>query len=121
LVERYGFEINEPYIDKKRKNDLVSILSLDLGSYLNLFNAVIILGISIPTLYMSSRINVAPLKLLFVLFSIFLILHGLYHFSYFLGDLAESDLVGLLSNNVLEPASYLVLLGFVLYFAKRGG
>ncbi len=88
---------------------------------MNLFNGVIILGVSIPTLYMSSRIGIAPLRVLFALFSIFLILHGLYHFSYFLSDYASSDLIASLDNYFFEPAGYLVLLGFVIYFARRGG
>ena len=96
-------------------------LSLDLGSYLNLVNGIMILGVSVPTLYMSSKIKIVPLRVLFGLFSVFLILHGLYHFTYFLGDYVESDLLGSLSENFLEPMSYLILFSFVIYFAKRGG
>jgi hypothetical protein len=94
---------------------------LDLGSYLNLFNGIIILGVSVPTLYMASRIKITTLRVLFVLFSTFLIFHGLYHFTYFLGDYTGSDFIGSLSDVVLEPASYLALLSFVVYFSRKGG
>ena|SRR5690348_9852847 len=95
-------------------------LSLDLGSYLNLFNGIIIVGVSAPTLYMASRIKIAPLKVLFGLFSTFLIIHGVYHLFYFLGDFTSSDFITA-ADNALEPVSYLILLGFVIYFARRGG
>jgi hypothetical protein len=96
-------------------------LPLDLGSYLNLFDAVLILGVSIPTLFMSYKITLVPIRGLFVLFSLFLIFHGLYHLSYFLGDYLESDSVANLSNVFLEPAGYVLLLCFVIYYARRAG
>ena len=96
-------------------------LSLDLGSYLNLLDGVLILGLSFPILFMSYKIKLAPIRALFILFSFFLVLHGLYHLTYFLGDYLESDLIASISNVLLEPAGYAVLFGFAVYFARRAG
>jgi hypothetical protein len=100
-------------------NDVFSLL-LDLGSYLNLLDALMIIGISLPTLYMSAGIKIAPLRILFVSLTVFLILHGLYHLTYFLDDYTGIAWVGL-GNVVLEPLSYVALLSFAIYFARRGG
>ena len=86
---------------------------LDLGSYLNLFDALIIIAISLPTLYMSAGIKILPLRILFLSLTAFLILHGLYH-------LTGIAWIGL-GNVILEPLSYLTLLAFAIYFARRGG
>src|SRR5712692_11186102 len=72
---------------------LSSGMGLDLGSYLNLFSAAIIIAAALPAMYMSTRITIKPLRLLFVLLASFLIVHGLYHFTYFLGDYSGSDAV----------------------------
>ncbi len=95
-------------------------LLLDLGSYLNLFNALIIVGISLPTLYVSARIKVPTLRILFLSFTTFLVLHGLYHLTYFLNDYTGIPWVGL-GNVILEPLSYLAMLVFAIYFSRRGG
>jgi hypothetical protein len=100
-------------------NDVFGLL-LDLGSYLNLFDALMILGISLPTLYVIAGIKIAPLRILFISFSVFLILHGLYHLTYFLSDYTGVAWIGL-GNVVLEPLSYVALLSFAIYFARRGG
>jgi hypothetical protein len=95
-------------------------LSLDINSYLNLFDAVIIIGIALPTLYISTQIKLRPVRILFGLLSAFLVVHGLYHLTYFLGDYTNSDAV-VFGDEILQPFSYLLLFGFAVYFAKRGG
>jgi hypothetical protein len=95
-------------------------MSLDVNSYLNLFDAVIIIGVSLPTLFISTRIKIKPVRLLFVLLSAFLVVHGLYHLTYFLGDYTASDTVAF-GDEILEPFSYALLFAFAIYFAKRGG
>jgi hypothetical protein len=95
-------------------------MSLDLGSYLNLFNAVIIIGVALPTLYISTKIRIKPVRILFALLSAFLIVHGLYHLTYFLGDYTGSDAVAF-GDELLQPFSYVLLFAFAIYFAKRGG
>jgi hypothetical protein len=94
--------------------------SLDINSYLNLFDAVIIIGISLPTLYISTKIKVGPVRILFGLLSAFLVVHGLYHLTYFLGDYTGSNAV-VFGNEILQPLSYMFLFGFAVYFAQRGG
>ena len=117
----YGWRINEAYIDSRKHARFESDLVLDVGSYLNLIMGVGIAVISLPTLYMSSRIKIPALRVLFILFALFLIVHGLYHLTYFLGDYAESDSFTFLSGSILEPSGYVFMFGFVLYYAKRGG
>jgi len=91
---------------------------LDLGSYLNLFSGVIIVAASLPTLVMSPKIQIKPLRVIFLLLSVFLILHGLYHLTYFLGDYTGVDAVAF-GDEILEPTSYALLLGFSIYYARR--
>jgi hypothetical protein len=99
---------------------LSSRMSLDLGSYLNLFNAVIIIAVALPTLYISTKIKIKTVRLLFVLLSAFLLVHGLYHLTYFLGDYTGSSAIAF-GDAILQPFSYVLLFGFAIYFAKRGG
>jgi hypothetical protein len=94
--------------------------SLDINSYLNLFDALIIIGVSLPTLYISTQIKIPTIRILFGLLAAFLVVHGLYHLTYFLGDYTNSDSV-VFGNEVLQPLSYMFLFAFALYFAKRGG
>jgi hypothetical protein len=95
-------------------------LSLDVNSYLNLFDAIVIAGVAFPTLYISTRIGTRTVKVLFVLLSGFLVVHGLYHLMYFLGDYTDSGAIAL-GNDLIEPASYALLFSFSVYFAKKGG
>jgi hypothetical protein len=95
-------------------------MSLDINSYLNLFDAVIIISVSLPTLYISTKIKLRPVRILFGLLAAFLVVHGLYHFTYFLGDYTNSDAV-VFGDEILQPFSYVLLFGFAVYFAKRGG
>jgi hypothetical protein len=95
-------------------------MGLDLGSYLNLFSGIIIVAAALPTLFMSTKITIKPLRVLFILLSAFLLLHGVYHLTYFLGDVTAIDVVAL-GDEVIEPLSYLLLFGFAIYFSRRGG
>lgn len=95
-------------------------MSLDVNSYLNLFDAIIILAVALPTLYISTRIKTRNAKVLFVLLSGFLLVHGIYHLTYFLGDYTNSDAIAF-GDALIEPLSYVLLFSFALYFAKRGG
>ena len=95
-------------------------MSLDINSYLHLFDAVIIIGVALPTLYISTKIELKPIGILFGLLSAFLIVHGLYHLTYFLVDFTGSDAINF-GNVVLQPLSYFILFAFAIYFAKRGG
>jgi hypothetical protein len=95
-------------------------MDLDLGSYLNLFSGIIIVAAALPTLYMSAKITIKPLRVIFVLLSAFLLLHGVYHLTYFLGDFTAIDLIAV-GDEIIEPLSYILLFGFAIYFARRGG
>ena len=79
-----------------------------------------IIGVSLPTLYISTRIKIKSARVLFILLSAFLVVHGIYHLTYFVGDYANSDAIAL-GDDLIEPLSYVLLFSFALYFARRGG
>jgi hypothetical protein len=95
-------------------------MSLDVNSYLNLFDGMVIIGVALPTLYISTRIKIKSAKVLFGLLSTFLVLHGLYHLTYFLGDYTNSNAIAF-GDELIQPLSYVFLFAFAVYFARRGG
>lgn len=95
-------------------------MGLDINSYLNLFDAILIIGVALPTLYLSTKVKVRTLGMLFGLLSAFLVFHGFYHLTYFLGDYTNSEAI-VIGNAMIEPVSYLLLFCFAIYFARRGG
>ena len=94
--------------------------SLDINSYLNLFDALIIIGVSLPTLYISTQIKIPTIRILFGLLAAFLVLHGLYHLTYFLGDYTNSDSV-VFGDEILQPLSYMFLFCCSWHTSRRGG
>ncbi|MDA4121969.1 MAG: hypothetical protein OK456_02165 [Thaumarchaeota archaeon] len=95
-------------------------MSLDINSYLNLFDGIAIIGVALPTLFISTKIKMRTPKILFALLSGFLVLHGLYHLTYFIGDYTNSDAIAF-GDELIQPLSYVLLFGFVMYYARRGG
>lgn len=96
-------------------------MAISVVSDLNLFNAILIIGVALPTMYMGAKITLRPLKILYFLLPSFLLLHGLYHLFSFLGDLSGNALFGFVADTDLEPLSYVLLFVFAVYFARRGG
>lgn len=88
---------------------------------LNSINALLIIGVSLPTLYMASKIKKRPLKALTLLISSFLFFHGVYHLSAALSTLQGLGQLGLWSDAVFEPLSWFLFLLFAVYFARRVG
>jgi hypothetical protein len=95
--------------------------TLPLTSELNLFNAIILIGVSLPTLYIGAKVRIYPLKIISILLPSFLLLHGIFHLLLYMKVSQGSEFFGSIGNIVLEPLSYSFLLAFALYFAKRGG
>jgi hypothetical protein len=91
-------------------------LGLDLGT----FDAVIILAISIPAFVVATRIRNRKLRTLGMLLSLFLVIHGLYHATAVLGGYYGNDWLSFLSEGVVEPVSYLVMLVFAYRLLKLG-
>ncbi len=81
-------------------------LGLDLGT----FDAVMIIGVSIPALIIAFFIGNRKLRTLAFLLAGFLLLHGLYHATAVLGFYYGNDALQFISIGVAQPLSYLVLL-----------
>ena len=94
---------------------------MDFSLLLNAFDAAIILGVSVPSVFMASKISKAPLRNLSVLLSSFLVAHGLYHLAEALSSVQGLSVFGTLSDVAIEPAGWLLLFVFVVYFSRRGG
>ena len=91
---------------------------MDLEFLLNVFDAVLIIGIAIPSIYMASKIGQRKLRVLTLLLAAFLVLHGLYHFTAALGSLGGLSVLGTLSDEFVEPLGWLVFFAFTVYFSR---
>lgn len=86
---------------------------------LNSIDAALIIGISLPTLIMATRIKRPPFRVLTVLLSAFLLFHGLYHLTGSLGTLAGYDWLGDVSDTVFEPFGWLFFFAFAAYLGRK--
>ena len=91
----------------------------DTSTGLNLFDAVIVLAVAIPSLYMATRIGQQRLRTLTSLLAAFLLFHGLYHLTYVLSDLTGATAFEAASELFFAPFGYLLFLVFAVYFAWR--
>jgi len=94
---------------------------VDYSFLLNTFDAAVVLGISLPAVFMASKISRAPLRNLSLLLSSFLFVHGLYHLVEALATFDALSSLGPLSDAVVEPAGWGLLFVFMLYYSRRGG
>jgi len=94
---------------------------VDIELLLNLFDAVVIIGISVPTLYMATRVKQPKLRLLTILLASFLVVHGLYHGAAALGSLPGLDILGTASDLLIEPISWVIFFAFAVYFLRNSG
>jgi hypothetical protein len=92
---------------------------MDFEFVLNVLDAVLIIGIAIPSLYIASRIPQKKLRLLTLLLAGFLVVHGLYHITAALGGVAGLEYFGTLADQVVEPLSWILFLSFAVYFARN--
>lgn len=86
---------------------------------LNAFDAIIVLGVAVPSLYMATRVRQPSLRTLTVLLASFLAFHGLYHALSALGTIPGLDLLGTAGELFFGPFGYLLLFAFAVYFARR--
>jgi len=94
---------------------------VDYSFLLNAFDAAVVLGVSLPTIFMASKISRPPLRNLSLLLSSFLLVHGLYHLVEALATFDALSSLGSLSDGVVEPAGWALLFVFMLYYSRRGG
>jgi len=92
---------------------------LDPDFALNILDAVLIIGIAIPSLYMAFKVSQPKLRIATVLLAAFLLVHGLYHATSALGTLGGLGVLGTASDLFFEPFGYLLFLAFAVYFARR--
>jgi hypothetical protein len=94
---------------------------VDLTFLLNTFDAAVVLGVSFPAIFMASKISRPPLRNLSLLLSSFLLVHGLYHLVEALATFDALSYLGALSDAVVEPAGWVLLFVFMVYYSRRGG
>jgi hypothetical protein len=94
---------------------------VDYSFLLNTFDAAVVLGVSFPAIFMASRISRPPLRNLSLLLSSFLLVHGLYHLVEALATFDTLSYLGALSDAVVEPAGWVLLFVFMVYYNRRGG
>lgn len=95
------------------------MLEVDIELLLNLFDAAIIIGIAVPTLYMATRVKQQKLRMLTILLASFLIVHGFYHGAAALGSVPGLDIVGISSDLLIEPIGWLLFFAFAVYFLRN--
>jgi len=94
---------------------------VDYSFLLNTFDAAIVLGVSFPAIFMASKISRPPLRNLSLLLSSFLLAHGLYHLVEALATFDALSYLGPVSDAVVEPAGWVLLFVFIVYYSRRGG
>ena len=94
---------------------------MDYSFLLNTFDAAIVLGVSLPSILMASKISKAPLRTLSLLLASFLLVHGLYHLVEALATFDALSSLGVFSDAVVEPAGWVLLFVFMVYYSRRGG
>ena len=85
---------------------------------LNAVDALLTIGVAIPCLYMATRLKQPNLRLLTFLLSGFLLVHGVYHATSVLGALPGLDVLGELSDLVVEPLGWVLFLLFAVFLVR---
>jgi hypothetical protein len=93
--------------------------SLDLEFWLNVLDGLLIFGIALPTVYLTTKIGQRKLRVLTLLLAVFLILHGLYHITAALGGVPGLDFFGPVADTFVEPVGWVVFLAFAVYFTRN--
>ena len=86
---------------------------------INALSSALILCVSVPILYIALKVRAPVLRLLSILLSSFLIIHGTYHLSELFEAIYNLQIFGVIADTIVEPASYVLFLAFALYLAHR--
>ncbi len=86
---------------------------MTIESTLNILAFAALIAVGTVPLLIATRVKVAGLRTLSLLLGLFALVHGLYH-------LADAFNMPLLADAVLEPLSVVFLLGFGVYYSKKG-
>src|SRR5579864_3447268 len=98
-------------------------MGYSVEAILNLVDALIVIIPAILTIYLALRMKnaIGPLRILTTLLALFLVIHGVYHFTAFYNIAYNSALIGFLGETVIQPLSWFVLVAFSAYYLKRAG
>ena len=96
---------------------------LSLEAALNLTDSIVIIVPAIVTIILAWRIKnaIGPLRILTTLLALFLIVHGLFHFTAFYSVSYNSDWAGFLGDVFIQPLSWVILVAFSAYYLRRAG
>lgn len=86
---------------------------MDLDWTLNFLAWIALFAVGIVPLFMAFRVRVQSLRILSLLLGLFAITHAFYH-------LADAYAFDFLADTILEPISIVFLLGFGIYYSKKG-
>ncbi len=86
---------------------------MDVITALGLLTFAAFIGVGIVPLFIAFRVKTASLRILSTLLGAFAITHAFYH-------LADSTSQGFLADVFFEPLSVVFLIGFGLYYSKKG-
>jgi hypothetical protein len=87
---------------------------MDVITEFNAFDAVIILVIAVPTVYVSSKITLPKLRLLSMVLASFLVIHSIYHLSAVISETYGGATLAFLSDGLIEPLSFAAFLFFAV-------
>ena len=93
---------------------------MDAEAALNALDSVMIIGISVPSVLMATRITLPKIRTVSVLLASFLVIHGVYHLLSYLESTYSVGIFDFLSDGLAEPLSYLVLLAFAVLLYRLG-
>jgi len=98
-------------------------LSFGIEAALNLTDSVVIIIPAVITIILAWRLKnaIGPLKILTTLLALFLVVHGLFHFSAFYSATYNSAWAAFLGDVLIQPLSWAILVAFSLYYLKRAG
>lgn len=96
---------------------------ISLEAALNLTDSIVIIIPAILTIFLAWRIKnaIGPLRILTTLLALFLIVHGIFHFTAFYNIAYNSAWAGFLGDTFIQPLSWTILVIFSAYYLKRAG
>jgi uncharacterized membrane protein len=96
---------------------------ISLAALLNLTDAIVIIIPAIITIILAWRIKnaIGPLRILTTLLALFLVVHGIFHFSAFYNAQYNSAWAGFLGDVFIQPLSWVILVIFSAYYLKTAG
>jgi hypothetical protein len=98
-------------------------MPISIEAALNLTDSVIIIIPAAVTIFLAWRVKnaIGPLRILTSLLALFLVVHGLFHFSAFYSSFYNSAWAAFLGDVLIQPLSWVILVIFSVYYLRRAG